>query len=249
MHASCWNYLWPSWPPYCGLFQSVHQSASLSLQLNVARFPNWPTQRWFGTTEVWRSTSVCRAITAGGEATPQFVATQGSGWKLRWHVSVRINGWGMQMFEIMGKQEKCIFCASHRNKATDHSAVRFQWKMSALESREIWGSHRSLQGKRTSFQFISFDFAQFYRHFPNILGDIHRKQRLPGLLSRQQEPVSELQGPSDGSLSEPASSHQLQHLGHSADRQIHSHHHHTHQFTRWVPAWSDCVPASPGCCC
>lgn len=72
----------------------------------------------------------------------------------------------------------------------------------------------------------------FYSNFPNILGDIHRKQRLPGLLSWQQEAVSELQGRSDGTLSEPASSHQLQHLGHSIDRQIHSHRHHTHQFTR-----------------
>lgn len=152
------------------------------------------------------------------------------------------------MFEIMGK--KIIFTHLIEIKPPITQLVIFnerclRWRAEKYETdTEVY----KVTEEKFSVHFmnhISFDLAQFYSHFPNILGGVHRKQRLPGLLSWQQEAVSELQGRSDATLSQPASCHQLQHLGHSTDRQIHSHHHHTHQFTRYGhTAWPDCVPAS-----
>lgn len=191
MHVSYWNCLWPPLPSYCALFQSmrrVKQSASLSLQLNVAPFPNSSTQRWFGTTEVLWSTGVCQAITAGGEATHQFVATQGCGSKLHWSASVSINGWGMWTFEIMGGKKKNVFAYLIEIKPPITELLIFNerclhWRAEKYEAdTEVY---KVTEGTFSVhfMNHISFDFAQFYSDFPNILGDIHRKQRLPGLLS------------------------------------------------------------------
>lgn len=58
-----------------------------------------------------------------------------------------------------GGTREINFCTSHRKKAANHPAAHFQWKLFALESREIRGSYGSVQGNRTFQEPLSGQFT------------------------------------------------------------------------------------------